>query len=215
MSRRRAIIWFSAIATMTAFAMTGCAGGEPSPAEESRGAESTSTRSPGAESPSNETPPRTKPSAERLAIPDCETLVPIERVHDIAGEDFVYLPDAQNLADFYLDTRGPAAGTAIEAATDRVICSWGIPQTDALNTVMVAAVPDPAQGDFLDALRKSDFAESSIDGAPVFTWKQEPTIGPSVNWYAFEGDFVIGGLVSNESGELAAVALDTMRRLAE
>jgi hypothetical protein len=134
---------------------------------------------PGTEGPSGS--PSASPSGEAeptpLTLPPCGDLLTRADIDRLVGADAVEYeidPDAE-LTEF---TPTPYTAEALTAAQSSTACGWGIPQTDAGFTVVVAELTtDDAEALRTRLASDATFAAEEQSGASVFTGEDEEGLG--------------------------------------
>lgn len=202
-----------AIALGLAATLLGCGSAAPNERIDRSDAPKQSAEAPSPE-PGGE--PSTEPTADAepkpVVFPSCDELVTPQEAIATLGPGFVNLAGSPNAIEFFFDGMGPAARTAIDQASRQEFCHYGMPNSDGSSSFLVAELPVEARDNFLVSLRSSDFAETTLDGSPVFVWR-DPTahLGPGFRWYGFSGRILVAGHVLNPESGFADLALTRMK----
>ena len=144
------------------------------------------------------TKPTTEPEkpAAPIVLPSCEALNPQEAAIDAEARARYAAMEHDPLSEVtpfqkFPDRFGPAAVDALSGAVQSRECVY----VRNLETFLATALMEIREADkdaFLEKLRAdSDFVESTVDGATVFTWKQvsdEGHWGESNTVHAFIGN---------------------------
>ncbi len=203
-----------AAASVLMLGLASCAP-ESGASDERTASPSSSRESEPSQKPSSEPAPTEEPAPETeptpVVIPECEQLVPIDVVHEKLGPAFVFTPESGPFRDMLLGAVGPSAQEAISRAEQTSFCSWGIPQSDGLNLLMVAELPADARDAFLAELRASEFVETETAGSPTFVWEDEPGLSQRFLWYGFTGDLLVISVGASADGGVGVPALASLQ----
>ncbi|WP_200330238.1 hypothetical protein [Leucobacter sp. L43] len=152
----------AATALILVGALAACAP-EPSeePTEEPAPLASTEPTSDPAPAPTDVTDP------VDIVVPSCDVLLPLEKVHQILGDDRPEYVEVgpERLSELSLESFGPAAVSAYESAEQLSHCRWAYPQSDGIIDVVVAELSTEVREKFTSALDDSVFVEGeTADG---------------------------------------------------
>ena len=137
-------------------------------------------------------------------------MIPLDEVHALTSPSFDPLPPQDPEATYFWSSMGPAAQEAFGRATQLKYCAWGMPNSDGYTGAIAAELPQEATEAFIVALRDSDFTESTVGSGPAFALEQTPSIGPSVTWYGFAGNVVVGTLSFSADGGIGPPILSRL-----
>ncbi|MPV48831.1 MULTISPECIES: hypothetical protein [unclassified Pseudactinotalea] len=163
----------------------------------------TATRTPEAAASSS-----IEPDLEAMAIPPCETLLPIEKVRSTFADDAEYFESDSGVP---LSERmpSPEANAAMAQATHELDCLWGLPGSDVGFTIDVAIVPTGALEELVPTLHAGGFTEAPLGGGRSFTHALDDDSGLWVTVYAFDGNawvtYIGMGLAATAAGLTAEV----------
>lgn len=199
-------------ATLLLAACTPEPGGSPTPEPTVATPSGSPTPSPSA-TPGGDATPSASPSAEpeALEIPGCDDLIPLPVVQ-------AHFPNAvpiESGADPADVMAGPAATTAVRAAVQAEICTWGIPASDGGFNVIVAELTESARDGLVAELRGAGtFTEGAVGGGVSFSREIDTELGITTVTYVFDDRVwvtVNGTLHLDSSRQLAAAALEGVR----
>ena len=169
--------------------VVGCASGAAPVATE------TVTVSAASSTPIASASPTTSPTGTP-AVPDCETLVPLEIIRAQPGwGGFEFIAQATDPAEA-APLPGPLAREIAANARSRQDCTWGAPNSDSGIGVDVLQIDVGDEKKLVDALTAApeEYEAFEIDGRPAFLTHAPWGIGEGVVVYAFDdGAWVIMG----------------------
>lgn len=157
--------------------------------------------------------PTREPTAESvIQIPPCAELVSEETVFETFNPYYSRIENDQKQQEFFTSVMGPAATEALSHAQEVRTCSWGIPNSDGMNTTRIAVLPEDAKNRFVAALRESDFVEQTIENGTSFTWQHDRMVGSSIIWYGFHDNILVASLSESHAGGLGEPMLNAVAR---
>ncbi|MBK0419594.1 hypothetical protein JD276_11170 [Leucobacter sp. CSA1] len=191
-----------AVAAVLLVALSACAPEPTSESQESPAETETPTSSP---AETTGPPPET---GSPIVIPECERLIPLNRIVGRFSPEWAPVPEDQQLVEIFEGAIGPVARESLDRASQRRFCAWGIPNSDGLIHINVAELPQDVRDRLVAALRESDYIESEEAGAEVFISEIEgPFVGAHDIWYGFAGNVWVTSLGSG----LGDLAIEGMR----
>lgn len=153
-------------------------------------------------------------SVAPLAIPDCETLLPLDVVAAEFSEYAVFIAETP-AGEFTNFLAAPSQATVLAGASPSRACRWGIPNSDGSFGVVAAGI-SPAQRDALVAeLVARGFVESANGAATVLSLGDPNPEGlaSAGTTHVFSGDaWIIVEMTNTEASDAVATAvLDSLR----
>lgn len=199
--------------TLLTVGMAGCAASTPRPTQTV-----TVSVTPSASASSPSPTPDATMSPGALVVPPCDQLVPTEVINAQPGvwSNFVFIDRADDPAEA-LNLPGELASATAEAASRRVDCIWGAPNSDSGVGIDVLQIDEAASRNLVGALREAsdEYQEFSISGSPAFLTNAPWGIGEGVVVYVFDGSawLVMGGHEYDEAAAQAVLgtALENLR----
>ncbi|MBF4562721.1 hypothetical protein ITJ43_11275 [Microbacterium sp. VKM Ac-2870] len=151
--------------------------------------------------------PSPSPSSA-VVFPECAQLIPIEVLKANFSENAVLYPDGGGWTIGQL-LPGPVAKAAVDAATRRADCGWGVEGgSDGGVHAGVLQLPADVRDGLIKALRDAgSYTETSVDGATVFTTPVPSEISSVEAGYAFQGTTWIAIVGSAHEGAMESVYL--------
>ena len=189
---------------VVALALAGCA----QPAPEAAPTSSPTVKPTPAPSP---TPTVTLPP---LAIPDCETLVPIDVVH-AAFSEYAEFRRETPAGEFQNFLALPSQTTVLTGASPSRACTWAVPNSDGAVQVVAAGISAAQRDALAIELAAAGFVEVVNAGAAVFSLgdPNENGMTSAGTTHILSGDaWIIAEATRTElSDALASGALDALR----
>jgi len=163
-------------------------------------------------SPSTTSTPSSTPSAAPAAfsIPDCETMLPIEQVHEIFDDSLVFYGeegfDASGFAIAQL-------GTTLAEAEQSRRCIWVVPDSDGSFQLIVAEADPSDAADLQEVLPDEGFTSASMGTVTGFDGVIVTDDGDYATTVLFTGDVIIyvSAGTLDVTGQVAGSVLDALR----
>lgn len=151
-------------------------------------------------------------SVAPLAIPDCETLVPLAAAKEAFTESTVYLGELP-AGEFVGRQTVPSIPVVLPTASPTRACWWGIPGSDGLFRVVVAGITDAEVSTLQSELAAAGYAETSMGTVTAFELAGEDAIGSLGTTHLFSGGVWIlsDGVSLAQSGAIAGTVLESVR----
>lgn len=129
----------------------------------------------------------------------------MQEVHRISGDDrMVFLPDSAPHRKLIVENEfRPAAAAAYDAAAESEACSWGVPNSGLVTSLMVARLSDAQREKVIAELEGSGFERSDQNGNPMFTRSEESGISGWLRAYLFHGDIWFTEVSSEKTPQFA------------
>lgn len=156
------------------------------------------------------------PAPSSIVLPDCDTanLLAAQEGADFFASIDMAIPEKTGLTDLEVFTRlaGPVAQAAMVESAETKACYWPLYIAGHSVTQYSTTIPEGSREALVGSLRDSDFAESSLEAAIVFTHRvDDPTNyrmhGTTTIQYAFLDEVWIAIFETGESDYLPS-ALD-------
>jgi hypothetical protein len=147
-----------------------------------------------------------------LAIPDCETLVPLDIAREYFSPNTEFLEE-QPASDFTGRESLASIPVVLGTASPARVCFWGIPNSGGLFWVNVAGITEPERTTLQGELTAAGYAQTSMGTVTAFQLEGENEVGSVGFTHLFTGDAWIwcDGVSLGQSGAMAGQALDAMR----
>jgi hypothetical protein len=181
-------------------ALAGCAAEPPAPTP-------TPTTSATAVKPTPKPTPTT--TLPPLAIPDCETLLPLASAKALFGANTEFLGETP--AGEYVGRLGvPSEPVVLSTASPARACRWGVPNSDGVFSVVVAGITDAEQATLQAELLTKGYAETSPGTFQLAAEGEASSLGTT---QLFSGDsWIIADMTTlDSSAAVAGSALDALR----
>ena len=147
-----------------------------------------------------------------LAIPACETLLPLATAQDLFSANTAFLGE-QPASEFVGRMTVPSIPVVLGTARPAKGCLWGIPQSDGLFELVVADVTDAQRATLQAELTAAGYGETEMGTVTAFELAGENEIGSTGTTHLFTGDvwIVCDGTSLSLSGAVTGSALDALR----
>lgn len=185
-------------------ALSGCAPTAP---------ESTSTPKPtSAVEPTPTESPTPSPTVAPLAIPECETMLPLAQAQALFSASTAFLGE-QPTGEFVGRMTVPSIPVVLSTASPARGCFWGIPQSDGLFELVVAEVTEAQRTTLQGELATAGYAETTMGTVTAFELAGEDEVSSLGTTHLFTGDVwvVCDGTSLGLSGAVTGAALDALR----
>lgn len=166
----------------------------------------------GASEPATATPTATsEPTVEPLAIPDCETLLPLADAQALFSASTEFFGEFA-AAQFGVDGV-PEAATALAGAGQWRFCGWGVPSSDGAFTLLVAEITPGDRAALEAALTAAGFTAVTMGTVTGYDAEREGEVSTLADTLLFTGDVMIvcNGTTLALTGAVTASALDALR----
>jgi hypothetical protein len=163
-----------------------------------------------------EVKPTPKPTptitVEPLAIPDCETMLPLALAQEYFSENTAFLGE-QPASEFTGRQDIPSIPVILASASPARVCYWGIPQSDGLFFVTVAGITDAERATLQGELAAAGYSEATTGTVTAFELEGVNEVGSVGFTHLFTGDawILCDGASVSFSGVVAGQALDALR----
>lgn len=147
-----------------------------------------------------------------LAIPECETMLPLGTAQDLFSENTAFLGE-QPAGEFVGRLTVPSIPVVLSTASPARACLWGIPQSDGLFQLVVAGITDAERATLQGELTSAGYAETTMGTVTAFELEGENEIGSVGTTHLFTGGvwIVCDGSSLHLSGAVVGAALDALR----
>jgi hypothetical protein len=147
-----------------------------------------------------------------LAIPDCETLLPLATAKDLFSENTELLAEP-SAGEFVGRLPVPSIPVVLSTANPSRACVYGIPQSDGYFELVVAGITDAQRATLEGELAASGFSQTTMGTVTAFELEGENEVGSVGTTHIFTGDvwIVCDGTSLSLSGVVTGSALDALR----
>jgi hypothetical protein len=151
-------------------------------------------------------------TVEPLAIPDCETMLPLADAQDLFSENTAFLGE-QPASEFVGRMTIPSIPVVLSTAIPAKGCYWGIPQSDGLFELVVAGITDAERATLQGELSAAGYSETTMGTVTAFELESMNEVSSLGTTHLFTGDvwIVCDGTSVGLSGAVAGAALDALR----
>lgn len=195
------------IAVTLALALAGCAAPAPTPSG-SATSKPTST----ATKPTPKPTPTPSITIPPLAIPDCETLLPLATAKDLFSEntELIASPAA---SEFVGRQTVPSIPVVLSTADPTRACVYGIPQSDGFFEFVVAGITAAQRATLEGELAASGYAVTSMGTLTTYELEGMNEVSSVGTTHIFTGDvwIVCDGTSLGLSGVVTGTVLDALR----
>ena len=181
-------------------ALAGCAAEPPAP---------TPTATPTASAVKPTPKPTPTVTLPPLAIPDCETLLPLATAKALFGANTEFVGETP--AGEYVGRLGVASEPVVlSTASPTRACRWGVPNSDGAFSVVVAGITDAEQATLQSELLAKGYAETSPG---TFQLAADGDVSSLGTTQLFSGDsWIVADMTTlDSSAAVASSALDALR----
>lgn len=195
------------IAVTLALALAGCAAGAPTPSGTPTG-KPTST-STGTKPTPKPTPTVTVPP---LAIPDCETLLPLATAKDLFSQNTELIASPAAI-EFVGRQTVPSIPVVLSTADPTRACIYGVPQSDGAFEFVVAGITAAQRATLEGELAASGYSQTTMGTVTAYELEGESEVSSLGTTHLFTGGawIVCDGTSLSLSGTVTGTVLDALR----
>ncbi|MFA7498608.1 MAG: hypothetical protein WCY76_07940 [Leucobacter sp.] len=136
----------------------------------------------------------------------CDDLIAPEQIAGIEPQLRSWTEVEVNAQEQLQELLGPKAYATLQAGSNQMYCSWGIPQSDGFSYVGVAVIDEVARSELIAALSDSLYTEVSVAGAAVAFQRGQAVDHRYTADIAFTGDVQIA-VVHSVAGDFVGKAI--------
>ncbi|CAN5124758.1 hypothetical protein BH11ACT5_BH11ACT5_02700 [soil metagenome] len=163
-----------------------------------------------------EVKPTPKPTptitVEPLAIPECETLLPLATAKSLFSENTEFLGE-QPAGEFVGRQTVASIPVVLSTASPSRACLWGVPNSDGAFQLVVAGITDAEIATLQSELTAAGYSETTMGTVTAFELEGENEVGSVGTTHLFTGNvwIVCDGSSLHLSGAVVGDALDALR----
>ncbi|MCU1412178.1 MAG: hypothetical protein JWR04_2885 [Rhodoglobus sp.] len=147
-----------------------------------------------------------------LAIPDCETILPLATAKELFSENTEYLGE-QPASEFAGRQTVASIPVVLSTASPTRACVWGIPQSDGYFELVIAGITAAEVATLQGELTAAGYSQTTMGTVTAFELEGENEVGSVGTTHLFTGEvwIVCDGSSLHLSGAVAGAALDALR----